>query len=311
MASPPGPRVYLLLGIESSSESLAATWLTTSPRRISLLAASVPLAPVKPPTIYAPVGCCIYCGSTELPLTDEHIFPDGLGGRDILPAASCKPCATITGKFEGAVMRGAVWALRQRLGMKGGKRKVPSRFAVKGVNERGEAYDSEMLPEDIGLLAALPDFHEPPGFMVGKQPTDRVGADWLLYYDGGKIAEKHAPGSIIDVRPESFARLVAKIAHARSVAALGIYGFAPLLLPLILGRDDQWPYLVGRAPVDPPGPQPGAGHWCQIFHQHEPEEGVLLGRVRLFAELDGPIYDVVVGRLRDETTLDEVDRIVI
>jgi hypothetical protein len=55
--------------------------------------------------IYEPVGRCIYCGASDCELTDEHIIPFGLGGADILPKSSCKPCARITGKFEGVVQR--------------------------------------------------------------------------------------------------------------------------------------------------------------------------------------------------------------
>lgn len=53
----------------------------------------------------APVGKCIYCNQTE-DLTDEHVVPFALGGRLVLPDASCKKCAKITSAFEAKVLRG-------------------------------------------------------------------------------------------------------------------------------------------------------------------------------------------------------------
>lgn len=44
---------------------------------------------------YPPVGRCIYCGTKEGDLTDEHIVPFALGGNMILPKASCIPCQRI------------------------------------------------------------------------------------------------------------------------------------------------------------------------------------------------------------------------
>jgi 5-methylcytosine-specific restriction endonuclease McrA len=48
---------------------------------------------------YSNVNRCIYCGTLEN-LTDEHIIPYGLGGRSILPKASCSECSNITTNFE-------------------------------------------------------------------------------------------------------------------------------------------------------------------------------------------------------------------
>jgi hypothetical protein len=60
---------------------------------------------------YLPANRCIYSGGAEN-LTDEHIIPSGLGGRWILPKGSCRPCAVITGRFEGAVLRTMLGPLR-------------------------------------------------------------------------------------------------------------------------------------------------------------------------------------------------------
>jgi len=50
-------------------------------------------------------GHCIYCGTKQGPLSDEHIVPFGLGGTLVLPKASCKACATETAKLEQVIQR--------------------------------------------------------------------------------------------------------------------------------------------------------------------------------------------------------------
>ena len=42
------------------------------------------------------IGRCIYCGTTEGKLSEEHITPYGLGGLLVLQEASCERCARIT-----------------------------------------------------------------------------------------------------------------------------------------------------------------------------------------------------------------------
>jgi hypothetical protein len=55
------------------------------------------------------VGLCIYCGTKELPtgqaFSDEHIFPEGIGGDLELPLASCPTCATVTSQLERECIR--------------------------------------------------------------------------------------------------------------------------------------------------------------------------------------------------------------
>ena len=56
-------------------------------------------------TMYAPVGKCIYCGSTQEPLTREHIIPLSLGGSLVLPRATCHTHANTTSTFERSIAR--------------------------------------------------------------------------------------------------------------------------------------------------------------------------------------------------------------
>jgi HNH endonuclease len=57
------------------------------------------------PAHFKSKGACIYCGMTDVKLTDEHIVPYSLGGSHVLRDASCVRCANITKKFEQRVAR--------------------------------------------------------------------------------------------------------------------------------------------------------------------------------------------------------------
>ena len=57
------------------------------------------------PAYFESKGACIYCGATDVKLSDEHIVPYSLGGAHVLRDASCFRCANITKKFEQKVAR--------------------------------------------------------------------------------------------------------------------------------------------------------------------------------------------------------------
>jgi HNH endonuclease len=50
---------------------------------------------------YGSFGRCIYCATKDVPLTDEHIIPESLGGDLIIEKASCDECQKQTHAFEG------------------------------------------------------------------------------------------------------------------------------------------------------------------------------------------------------------------
>ena len=74
---------------------------------MELLKATPPLhgfLPKPEPRTFAPCGRCVYCGAiTEL--SDEHIVPFGLGGRWVLPKASCSVCSVKTSRIERTCLR--------------------------------------------------------------------------------------------------------------------------------------------------------------------------------------------------------------
>ena len=119
-----------------------------------------------------PVGVCIYCGRTE-DLSDEHIIPLALGGRLVLPEASCSICAALTSAFEGSVCRG--FMLDARTAGRFPTRRPKERPTTSTLEiKRGNDFESIELPsaESPGFLQ-LPKL-KAAAFLNGKPPVKGV-----------------------------------------------------------------------------------------------------------------------------------------
>lgn len=119
------------------------------------------------------IGKCVYCGSTEQ-LSDERVIPEGLGGRDLLRAASCEPCRVETGKFEQHVLRNMLWAMRIRMKVRG-KRRHPPTIPIYVQRQGQEAAFEQVSPEDVRVAAVLPSF-SPPGLSLGARSGEVRGS---------------------------------------------------------------------------------------------------------------------------------------
>src|ERR1700677_3245682 len=64
--------------------------------------------------VYAPLGRCLYCDTKDT-LGKEHVIAKSLGGRKILPRASCAKCGTTTSEFERTVARTMLGPMRMHL----------------------------------------------------------------------------------------------------------------------------------------------------------------------------------------------------
>src|SRR5712691_9770510 len=108
---------------------------------------------------YLPVGKCIYCGATSYsaddtrPLSDEHIIPYALGGDRVLPQASCKACATITGTTEQIALRGILRGPRREIGLKS-RKGHPDVLPMYG-HRKGAVYRLDIAAEDYPLFLLL------------------------------------------------------------------------------------------------------------------------------------------------------------
>jgi len=211
--------------------------------------------------MYPPLNRCIYCGTVEDPLSREHIIPYALGGKLVIPRASCPEHASITSQVELEVTRMGYGYHRATVGA---PTRRPGRHAevlsstveVSGKDPSGATVTRTVPIAQIPPYQVIPRL-SPPGVLAGRP----AGAD------GSFRLETHIPESnplrrlrerlgLIEICSPvrsfpftPFARMLAKIAHCFAVAELGSSAFSSRLLPLILGEPDTQFYLVGE--LDP------------------------------------------------------------
>jgi hypothetical protein len=253
--------------------------------------------------IYGLVGRCIYCGTQEGDLTREHIIPAGLGGRMILPRASCEKCADATKKVEQTCLRTMFGAARIRMGFHTNHPKQrPAELPVHILTQQNPpAYEIKSVPASS----------HPSDLFFMELPAPRLVAQFYpqapksvrpwVWMDGdpqnkatelGGLGFRSAPFS-----PIAFCRMLAKIAHGYVVAELGYKIFdvlEPLLPDLILGTSTNYQDFVGGS-GRPVGMSP-TPHWLNIKILHTEEWEYLLVHTWIIANVASPRYLVVVGR---------------
>lgn len=259
---------------------------------------------------YTPVGCCIYCGASEWSpadsrrLGDEHIVPEGLGGKLVLPQSSCAKCETETSKVELEWLRGPYYASRVQKGL--GKRKkrpqhsLPLQVQISGKNHT-KSVPIEKYPAIIVTLS-----FDRPGILQDLEPVEKELTGGVAIGNlptfGQHLKGHLAQGSVSFVPHRKAAtsqilgRMLAKIAHAYAAAELGLNGFKPFLQPIILGDDLRFiSYFVGGTRVIPPAISDD--YEVRLLNARSSNGRLYLKVViRLLASLQGlPEYWVVVG----------------
>jgi HNH endonuclease len=252
-------------------------------------------------TTFPPVGRCIYCGSTD-GLDKEHIVPFSLGGRLVLPKASCRPCADITKKFEQTCARTIFGALRIRLGLPTNNPEQRPDEIFADILQRDGTLKPFKVPAAKFPAICIGAFFPSPGILTGKEPTNVLTIRPFMkrYGDEAEQLVKQYGDGIRLQRIDwvSFCALLAKIAHGYTVSQIGLHAFTHFLPDLILGKSDKWPHFIGGDldPLDQPEPL-GA----PPFKLHElilrKIEGspYLFVTIKLFRFLGMPRYHVVVG----------------
>jgi hypothetical protein len=252
-------------------------------------------------TIYPPIGYCIYCYAHNGKLTDEHTIPDGLGGRHILAKASCEKCQRVINPVETYCLRTMLGNLRAAEGIKSSKKRPRPPYSIT-VKRKNQAIEKVFKPlRELPIICAMPVWPNPFILSGLPAPDSFMGAQWVYNpNDMKRVLSDFNAESIIseNLDPMKFARMIAKIAHSHTVAVMGLESFQPLLPPLILGYRRDYIDLVGGVPEEHPSlPQASLTMSFQTAHQ---SDGKIFGifNIRLFANLGGPIYRVVVGELK-------------
>ena len=204
-----------------------------------------------------PIGRCVYCGTAEGKLSEEHITPFGLGGKLTLVDASCSNCQKITSRFEGVVQRNMFFAARAAMASptrRPGERERPQRIRLE---RNGRVEEIEAVWQDQWKLIELPIF-PPPAHIDGRPygvGIEVISKDTFeLLERGAEVARRHGGERMLprDYRPEDFARFIAKMGYGYAIAAYGLDLFvdgigrpSSYVLPALLGERDDIGRWVG------------------------------------------------------------------
>ena len=248
---------------------------------------------------YPPAGECIYCGARS-GLTNEHIVPFGLSGTAVLPQASCRACAAITGRFEQKILRGEFVQVRVHKGLRS-RTKHAAAFGeypltlIKGTEE-----ETIMVPaSEYPIVLSMPDFG-PPGIMRKDYGGSGIEIHALHMISFGPkpddVATRYGADQIrLDTKqsPVAFARMIAKAAYAWAVAEQRVKREdARGVVSSILGKTDDIGRWVGTVERILPR---ATGLLHQFSMTQLPDPPLPLVGLRLFSASDTPTYGVVLG----------------
>jgi hypothetical protein len=256
---------------------------------------------------YPAIGRCIYCGTTEGPLTKEHIIARAIGGNVTLAAASCAPphgvkskrrpktCSEITRDIEQFCFRNMLGHFRHRVGFPSSQRLNELPLTIIHPNKKMEVKDVAVA--DHVAMFSVPTF-EAPGILTGHKGTDSCGS-WS-YVSNPEVVKQFPEGArvgVVQFHARTYARMLAKIVHAFAVADAGLHAFQPLLPDFILDKSDvPADFLIGCVAKDLPPED-----MLHRVHLETAELGdgrrYLVANIRLFAKFGAPQYHVVVGDL--------------
>lgn len=267
---------------------------------------------VAPISNYAPVGRCIYCGG--LGQGDEHIVAFALGGRAILPKASCRKCEAITCGFEQRCARSwyGTFRITQNVQTRNPKQRPKSLKARAIYEDRSEPVE---MPVDA-TLGVLPTIRMlPPGYLRTPAVREKgwTGATLSVRLQGPKnlAVWANSPAKSFEFNQkfdaDALARTYAKTAHALCVGEFGFDFFEPWLPPYILGQDPNLSYVIGGAPRsdEPEDVLHNLTYWAG---KHSNGEWLVVADLRFFAQAGGPFARVIVGRTAEDKVLARVSK---
>jgi hypothetical protein len=255
---------------------------------------------------YPSVGRCIYCYATKYcedqpnkKLGEEHIIPAGLGGRLILPEASCHKCETMNNSAETFCQNNMLEAFRLHLGIT--RSGAPHKSLRAEFLQRDGWHTHKISASRCPVIMMVPTLPAPDVFFP--HPPERSN---VLQFTAVTIwSEKEILRLLHDfdaidwrirskhTRLKPFVRMLAKIAHAYCVAELGLGGFHPLLLPIIRG-EFGYPghrFVGGTANI----PDKHTRHELDLQRERHGDRMYWIVRIRMFSDLGFPEYICAAG----------------
>ncbi len=257
---------------------------------------------------YFNIGKCIYCGTTDTPLTKEHVIPLSLKGEMILGKASCDSCRAITSKYERNPIRDNWMEARACLDYPSRKTNFSEKvFPLKVILKDGTETTLELNKSETLGIAHFPEFPLPAFF---GSDTYKSGAVWnaLRTIGFGKISPddfskkynvKQITGTVT-YKGNHFEIMIVRIAYCAVVAYLGPDSLARnYVLPTILGKVDDVGYWLGTDYEGKTIPHIGKVNSANVIRiglmTKQDGSTYLLVTIKFFAASDAPEYVVVVG----------------
>lgn len=249
------------------------------------------------------VGRCIYCGTQEGDLTDEHVIAEALNGTIILRKASCHDCQTCTTRAETHCFHTMFKALRTRGKFASKSGPLPEALEVVVTDATG-AREKIVVPVEEHPSGTLIIGHPPPRLLKAEFPAWAYEGYRVWAFGNSdhmrRLAQAQAEGKKIgfaSFHPLHFARMLAKTAHAFAVYRRGYGSFEPLVTDLIREKTAEYAEFVGVNPTS--REPPGAGGFRMKLVEHTIGDSVyLVANVQLFPRLSTPVFHVVVGKLK-------------
>jgi hypothetical protein len=255
---------------------------------------------------FEPVNECIYCGALSYArdspryLATEHIIPEAINGEMLLPRASCRNCERIINPFETAILRSALLGCRTHLKLKTKRPKDrPKSLPVFSDTPNGQV--KTMIPVEhypaTMILLTIP----PPCLINGPDVISWQRGVFTYQFEPYKNKLLNAIYRLTNwahasLDTFSLLRMLAKIAHGYAVAVYGLDSLQYVLRDGILNGDisELRRYVGGDEATDPP-----------TDNLHEVSSSViefdgnryLQVRIRLFASLGAPTYNVIAARI--------------
>ncbi len=246
------------------------------------------------------VGSCIYCGTTQGELTEEHVSPYALNGCIVLRDASCRDCCKATTKIERHVLRHMWGAARAEMRYRTRNKKSGRELYPLNVIKDGVKSTRNVLFKDALKIIELPIF-KPPAALSGEVAPDRIECiskdQFVLVEKREDLAARIGVDEVYppDFDPDIFARFIAKCSLGYAVERYGIDAFESFYVQsAILGKTNGIGRWVGSPDFRelPIRKTPMSGGFRILLDNN------VLVRIKLFPRFDGAEYVTVVGKMK-------------
>jgi hypothetical protein len=256
-------------------------------------------------------GACIYCGRSDVFLTNEHIVPLSIGGQIVILKASCRDCEKITTKFERDVAR-EMWGDARISYNAPSRRKRDRKTHIVLPDPHGYGKGIKVPYSEYPAPMIFYKMH-PAGILQGFPEDLDISSKWefVAITDEKKLKafEAKYPGRLTAKFrhvPESFARMIAKIGYGNALFQLDPSDFRPICLPYILGEKKNASFIVGGS-FSIADPIPDVGYSLRTACFGNSERIIIFSEVRLIANNHTPTYHVIVG---DVTGREKIEKVI-